>query len=52
MREVLLEIMNVETAETDVGELKVVKTSMFEKAEVEVSHYTLSFRCLLGLTFV
>jgi len=51
MREVLPEIMNVETAETDVGELKAVKTSMFGEAEVEVSPYTLSFRCLLGLTF-
>jgi len=52
MREVLPEIMNVETAETDIGELKAVKTSMFGEAEVEVPPYTLSFRYLLRLTLV
>jgi homoserine O-acetyltransferase/O-succinyltransferase len=36
MREVLPEIMSVESKVQDVGELKAVKTSMFGEAEVEV----------------
>ena len=36
MREVLPEIMDVESSENGVGELKAVKTSMFGEAEVEV----------------
>jgi homoserine O-acetyltransferase/O-succinyltransferase len=39
MREVLPEIMSVESEVESVGELKAVKTSMFGEAEVEVPHH-------------
>ena len=52
MREVLPEIMSVETVDSDVGELRAVKTSMFGEAEVEVLPSSLSFRCQLRPTFV
>jgi hypothetical protein len=56
MREMLPDIMNVESGENEIGELKAVKTSMFGEAEVEVRippcvPHVRTLPKLLGLTF-